>query len=478
MIEIAHERGVPELPSLSLRWWLEPAVAAFGVVFAGALLVGLLQGTRHFYGDSGEYWSLAASFTQHGHFSLLNFESTLRGYALPLIIYALKTFAGGVHWSQSSVATLFNALMFALIGAVLAPRLAEVAWPERRWGFRRRITLTTLLIIFWSGDLNYPLTDFPGLAMALLTLVAVAQPDASGWMLVAGIAGGLAVDLRPAYLLLVPMLAVIVGLAWFDQRGTRHASLPRRALCVGLLVVGFAVVSLPQSLSSHRHLNTWSFVPGATASLNSWRLAVGMIYQRSDTYEGPEGPSAIVYDDDAGRRLLEQQPEGEIKSTSQYIGLILSHPAVMTDLLARHIINGLDARYNTVYVEHRDSGGRIWLRLVGFLLVFLALVRLLWPAARRGLGSSRWRYLIALSLCCLTSVTTAIETRYMLPVYLLTYILVLMPGWPNPIGSAGVGVRRLRTLVPLATAYLAFMAAVWHVVGGANGHVVFQITPP
>ena len=35
----------------------------------------------------------------------------------------------------------------------------------------------------------------------------------------------------------------------------------------------------------------------------------------------------------------------------------------MIPLLARHIINGMDARYNTIYVEHRDSedvAGRDW----------------------------------------------------------------------------------------------------------------------
>jgi hypothetical protein len=473
MAELVHTRGVAKLPRVSSRRWRGPAVTAFGVAFAVTLLVGLLQGTRTFYGDSGQYWTLGDSFTHFGHFSLLNFEDPVRGYGLPLVLYGLKTVDEGVHWSSSSVVTIFNALVFVLIGTILAPRFAEAAWPQRRWGFGRRVALTALLLVFWSGNLNYPLTDFPGLAMALLALVAIAQPDSPGWMLTAGVAGGIAINLRPAYLLFVPMFAVIIAWTWFEQRAAPHASLARRALCACLLVAGFAIASLPQSLSAHRYHGTWSFIPGASINLEEEKLTAGLSSQRYDTYEGPRGPSAIVYGDATGQRLLEQQPEGKINGLSQYVGLIASHPTVMVPLFTRHIVNGLDARYSTIYVEHYDSGGRTWLRLAGFLLVFLALARVLWPSARRALGPARWRYPFALLLCSLTSVATEIETRYMLPVYLLCYILALAPGWPNPLGPAEDGLRRFRTPAVLAVACLAFMAIVWHMVSAVHGHVVF-----
>jgi hypothetical protein len=473
LVEITRARGAAKPWRVAKLWRPGPAATGFGVAFAGVLIVGLLQGTRPFYGDSTEYWSLASVFTKQGHFSLLNFESPLRGYALPLTIYGLQAIGDAVQWSHAYMAMIFNVLLYALIGAVLVPRLAEIAWPERHWGLWRRLALTALLVTFWSGDINYPLTDFPGLTMVLVALVAIARVDAPGWMLIAGIAGGLAVNMRPADLALLPMLLVIVALSWFDQRGAQHASLARRALCVGLLVIGFLVASLPQSLSSHRYYNTWSFIPGGPAHLEEDKFTDGMVNQRWDTYEGPEGPSAIAYSDETGPRLLEQQPEGKIKTPSQYIGIIVSHPDVMIPMLARHIINGMDARYNTIYVEHRDSEGRLWLRLAGFLLVFLALVRVLWPSARRRLSPARWRYPVALLLCCLTSVPTEMETRFMLPAYLLSYMLVLAPGWPNPIGPPEAGLRRFRTPAILAAAYLVFMAVVWHVVSGVHGHVVF-----
>jgi hypothetical protein len=475
-METARANARPTLSSVSSRRWSHPAIFALGIVLAGTLAVGLLQGPRPFYADSEGYWALSEAFTQNGHFSLLNFYSPLRGYTLPLIIYVLRLFAASNFDSQSLAATLFNVALFASIGAILAPELAEVSWPGQRWGVRRRVALAALLLIFWSGDLSYPLTDFPGLAAGLLALVAVARYDSPGWMLLAGAAAGVTLNLRPAYLPLVLMLFVIVALAWLGQRGKPHASIARRAVCVSLLVAGFAAVSLPQSLATYRFYSSWSFIPGSSSELAEEVLTKGMYAQRWDSYEVPgQPPNAIDYVDESGRRLLDQQPGHTIKDTSQYIGVVLAHPNVMVPLLIRHVIDGLDARYSTIYVEHYDSGGHILLRLGGFALVFLALVRLLWPAARRRLGPARWRYPIALSLCCVTAIPSAIETRYMLPLYLLSYMLVLTPGWPNPIGPAQAGWRRFQTPAVLAAFGLLFTALVWHVVGNIPSHPVHPV---
>lgn len=450
-------------------------VAVFGVAFGVTLMVALGQGLKPFYYDSGQYWGLGETFTVNGHFSLLNFDSQGRGYVLPLIDRELNAIAEGLGWNPSSLVKLFNALIFTLIGAVLAPRLAELAWPEHPWGPVQRLVLVALLLIYWRGAMSFPLSDFPALAMAVLALVAITHQDTSGWMLMAGVAGGLALDMRASYLLLEPILAVLVLWAWLGQSGTRRASTGRRALCAALLVVGFAAVSLPQSLASHRHGRSWSFVPGATISLSSQYLTPGLANQRYDTYvgTGEAGPS-MTYGDRSGTRLLDTLKNRQVSSSSQYARLILSHPLAMAGLFARHLIDGLDARYSTPYIEHREPGSRRWLRIAGFLIVFLALARVLWPAARRRLGPARWRYPVALLLCSATSVPTTVETRYMLPVYLFSYITVLTPGWPSPIGPADAGLRRFRTLAILVAASVAFMAIVWHVTGVAGSQLYFR----
>jgi hypothetical protein len=435
----------------------------------------LLQGEKPFYYDSGGYWLLGETFGLGGHFSLLNFTSPLRGYLLPLAYHGLHELATTFAWTDSSTAKVFLALVFSLIGAVLTPKLAELAWPQRRWGVSRRLALMALLIVFWSGYLNYPLSDFPALAMVLLALVSVSHPRSAWWMLLAGAATGAAIDMRPSYLLLAPIVLVLAVWNWADHRSQsrENNSIPRGALCLGLLLLGFAIVSLPQSLSTHKHFQTWSFVPGSAAHLESLQLTEGLRMQRYETFVGVGHAPQMIYEDEAGARILSEQPRQVVTGTGMYLGLVVDHPITMAGLFAGHVINGLDERYSTPYVEHLNTGSNRWMRLAGFLLVFLGLVRVLWPAARRGLGSSRWRYVLALLFCSLTAVPSAMEPRYMLPVYLLGYMLVLAPGWPNPISDTASGVRRLRTPATIAVAYVLYMALIWHVVSGATSHLQF-----
>jgi hypothetical protein len=464
--------GSMELPR---DWQASPALA-FCLAFAGTLAVALLQGEKPFYGDSHEYWTLASTFTVHGSFSLLNFNSPMRGYVLPLLNYVLQVLDTDLGWTASTMVKLVNASIYALIGTVLGPALIKTVWPSQpSWRLGRRLILAALIVVFWSGYLNFPLSDFPGLAMALLALVAVARTDSPGWMLTAGVALGACIDMRAAYLPLAPVLVGLVAWSWYEQRGAHHAPRSRRVLCAGLLIAGFTLISLPQSLSTHRHYGIWSFIPSAPSfEPASTFFTPGMYTENRDTWVlAPEGHGLMIYGDPAGQRLLEEQKEERIASTSQYLGLFASHPLVMGALIVGHVVNSMDPLYSTPYIEHLDNLGRVWGRIAAFLLLFVALVRVLWPAARRCLGPGRLRYLLALSLCCVTTVPTDIERRYFLPLYLLTYALALTPRWPNPLASIGSGVRGVRTPVVLAVSFVVYASVVWYITSEAISHLVF-----
>jgi hypothetical protein len=451
-------------------------VLAFGLAFAGTLVVALLQSEKPFYNDAGTYWSTAgATFTANGHFSLLNFDVLEVGYVLPLINHGLQALATELAWTPSFTAKLVNALTVALIGTALGPALIRTVWPKQpSWGLFRRLALTALLIVFWSGFLNFPLSDFPALAVALLTLIAVARTDNPGWMLLAGAALGVTINIRPEYVLLVPAVIVLVAWTWFDQRGTRHASAATRALCATLLLIGFATVSLPQSLAARRHDGGSSFIPQSVILSSPAYLESGLSDQAYDAYLLNGEPRVEMrYAYPAGRRLLAEQKEGKLTSTSQYIGLFASHPLVMGGVIIRHIVNGLDPLYSTYIVENLHNGGRTWGRIAGFLLLFLALLRVLWPAARRLLGPGRLRYLIALSVCCVPALPFEMERRYLLPLYLLGYVLALTPRWPNPLGGAGAGWRRFQTPAVIAVLFLAYASSVWYITSDAISHLTF-----
>jgi hypothetical protein len=446
------------------------AVAVTALLF---LVVTLSQARKPFYGDSADYWQLGLTFVTHGQFSLLNFDSSLRGYLFPLVMYGLRKVADGSSVHASFVVKVFNTAVFTSIGAVLVPRLVELTWPQRRWGFSRRIALAILLAVLWGGYLAFPLTDFPDLALVLLALLAVSRPDSPRWMCVAGLACGAAIDLRPAYILLAPALVVLVAMAWWESRRAPGPSWRRRSLIAALAVAGVVLVSLPQSLTEHRHFGSWSPIPGAKSNLTEIQFTYGTQLQRYDTYVGRGHGMQMLYLDTTGLRLIAEHG-GAVKNLGQYIDLLTGHPIEMLSLYERHFLNGIDQRYNTPYVERIAGDTLSLLRVVSLLLLFTALTRLLWPAARRSLGPARWRYPVALVLSGGSGITSATESRFMLPAVVVIYMLALTPGWPNPLASGGPAgsvsptPRRLLTPALLLLGLGVFAALVLPVVQDAT----------
>lgn len=465
----------PSVRSPFSRAWLRahPATVSFVVAFSVALLVVLLRGETRFYYDARVYWGLGDTFSVNGSFSLLNFSSPLRGYLLPLAYHVIRVSGQALTLDDPTIAGVFNAATLALIATVLAPALAHAAWPHRRWGLWRRLGLTALLLIFWRGYLSYPLSDFPAFAAALLAIVAVSKPTPAR-LLVAGLFTAAAIDLRPAYLLLAPIVVVLVAMSWWPERGAWRTALRRWMLCAAALLFGFVIVSLPQSLAMHRYFGTWSFIPGAPAKLTTLQFTEGMRLQRYDTYvgTGEAGPS-MRFEDRSGARLVDEEAGGTIETVGEFLGVVAGHPITAAGVFGRHVINGLDQRYDTPYIKHLDRGENRWLRLAGFLLVFLALLRVLWPSARRRLGEARWRFPVALLLCGATAIASAVEARFLLPAQVLAYVLVLAGPWPNPLERERRGVWRYRTVIVVLFSLAVFMAFVLSVVTSTTDSLRF-----
>lgn len=452
--------------------WQTPALS-FGIAVAVLLALAFTQGSKPFYYDALNYWMLGETFVKHGDFSLLNFASPLRGYLLPLVDHGLQGLAVAFGWSVSTAVRIFNVLVLALIGAVLGPALAEHTWTQRRWGVGRRVALVTLFVVYWRGFLSFPLSDFPALAFVLLAFIASSRPLAPGWMLVAGIASGAAIEARPAYASLLVIVPILVGWELIERGSPSRAALARTGACVAALVVGFLAVSLPQSLETHRYFKSWSFVPGSAANLERLQLTEGLHLQRYETFVGAGHGPQMFYDDPGGTSLLAKRRGAQVTGIGEYFTLTAEHPLTLGGVFARHVVNGLDQRYSTPYIEHLDTGSHRWMRVAGFLLVFLALLRVAWPAARRALTPSRWRYPLALLACCATSVPSAMETRFLLPVYLLIYLLVLTPGWPSPLVHGAVGWRRYRTVALIVLACVPLMVGFWAVTSATSSHLHF-----
>lgn len=453
-----------------------PGLVAVAVIFLSALAIGLIQGEKLFYYDSGSYWELAGSFDDHGSFSFLHFEYTgLRGYALPLTFYLLREIGDLFGIGPSGMVILLNSALFALIAGLLGPRLAEIAWP-RHWGLLPRLALGALILVFWSGYLNFPLSDFPALFAAVLALVAVSHSGSPLWLGLGGASAAYAVNARPAYLLLIPLVVLVLAWSWWRERPQLPQGALRWVLCGVAFVAGLAVISVPQSIVEHHATGGLSPLPGGNG-LAGLQYTEGLRLQRYETFVGG-GPPRMDYLDPSTESILAELDAGTVSDTSQYAEIALSNPLTIAGVFLRHVVNGLDQRYTTPYVEHLEPSSRRLLRLTGFLLVFLALFRVLWPRGRRSLGGggegeTRWRYPAALLICCATSLPSAIETRFLLPVFLLSGLVVLTPAWPNPLDQQ-TGLLRFRTLAITSLLLVIYIALVASIVSGATDHLVLS----
>jgi hypothetical protein len=452
-------------------------LAAFVVLY----LIALGQGDKPFYYDSGGYFSLADAFVDaKGHFSLLHFSDPLRGYLLPLLLHGVRSI--NYHYasfSNNELAKLVNAATFAAIGMVLAPAFAQVVFPQRRWGLVRRVALTGVLAIAWTGYLTFPLSDFPALATALCALLAMTRAPAWWAAASTGALVAAAIEMRPAYLMLAPAVLVLFALQWRQARRTGDGPQTWRfGLGLALMAVSFVLVVLPQSLSAHKYHHTWSFLPGASLHLGSYQLTEGTRMQRYETLVSPDAFGGLVYQYAPGGRIVYDRTDRKIESGGAYAGIVLTHPHVFADLYVRHLINGFDQRYTTPYPYFRKIGSDgLPIRVLGLALAFLALLRLAWPQARRRLGPARARYAVALASTVVTSIPSAMETRFLLPLWLLAAILVLGAGWPNPLRSdAASGVARLRTPAALLAGAVVFAALAWAVATNTSEHL--QLPPP
>ena len=323
----AFRRGISSAQDYSRG---HPALVAFAIILVASLVVAAIQGSKEFWWDSHGYWEFSEGFNHAGTFSFSHYTyDGLRGYALPLTYYGLHHGALHLGIGPGTDVNVFNAVLFALLGAVLAPALAAIAWPERRWGLVPRLALGALLLIFWSGYLSYPLSDFPALFAGVLALVAVSRVGSPAWLALAGLAAGYAINTRPAYLLLTPLLILSVfGWSWWRQRGRIPAGTGRRALSVVALVAGLARRHRPPvdlRTPGERQLQA---VAGRRR-LAGLQYSAGLKMQRPKPAP-PSGRGRLMEHMEPSTVPIRRRPaERRVKDTGKYLEIIAENPVTM-----------------------------------------------------------------------------------------------------------------------------------------------------
>jgi hypothetical protein len=431
-----------------------PLVAA---IYAAHLFV---SGYDRFYYDASLYWQLGHSFESNGHFSLLAYGgATYHGYSIPLLNHVLQVIASTAGIGSVTIVKLFGALSAAVLGVIVIPRLARRLFPNASIGVGRVLALNAIIFLFWRDYFDFPLSDFPALLVASIGLLGLRRSTVPGYV-IAGLGFGLAANMRPAYQPALIACVVVAGLL-----PLRSWNWQRRGAAASLVVAGAFIAFLPQMLINHHQRGTWSpSLPGGRV-IAMQQLSDGMIAQKYETYVGPSTrypQPEVFYFDPATTHVLQQEhiatnaivfgQYAAITSYSQYAGIVLRHPVEILASYVRHIFNGLDVRYPTPYVRNLEDTS-IALSLLQYTLMFLAIVRLLVPHARRALGRSSWAGILVLLSACITALPTEAESRFFLPLQLFIYMLVCF----GPATQASLFSRTTGRRLALVLSYAAFL---------------------
>ena len=395
------------------KWWIRFLLVAF--LFG--LLLFLNDYETVLYGDAEAYWLLSVSFFKpfsKDGFALLNYDNPIRGYLFPATLLPAYAFCYFTHVPAAWVIKLMGAAWAGLLFGVLLPAFwQKLTGRTPRWSV---ISLALLLGFgYWSwGDyFSFSLTDFPAFALLLMALLAL-QRDRFWWWLAAGLALAAALNFRPIYLAAVPGVAL---LAFYRLYGLRAG----RLRCAGSLVVGVALVLLPQFLINARNFNVNS--PLVTGQLNKktaifkWHLAWGLRVSKLEAcLMKPFGKSQlVVVADPAGERLLQELTGGAAFATEQqYATAVVRRPAAFAALFGRHLFQGLNIELPSPYLVRSNRKG-ILFSLVNYSVLFWGVVML---------GRIRFRppvlfQLLALVLVVVATLPLVMEPRFAMPLHLL-----------------------------------------------------------
>ncbi|MFO7656105.1 MAG: hypothetical protein R6W78_03495 [Bacteroidales bacterium] len=400
---------------------------AFWILFALMFIHLVTSGNTSFYHDTSYYWSLGETFENEKGFALVNYHDALRGVCFPFILWLLNKTAIFLNLAPLLVVRLFSALYFSAFSAILIPKLAGRISPEIKVNFWKIMSFGILIFIFWKNYFNYPLSDFPSVFIFLWGIYFLFS-EKPALLVPAGILIGSAINFRQIYL--IALLPIGIYLILNNHAATKHNTQVKRGFSIFLLLMGLLIIHLPQTLVNRQHFGTLSPMVqtekyGFRKNLFFQQLLWGVQYEKYETNVGYDYPKAqVFFIDRMGSSIAEYEKINHFKNYGDLGRLFLKYPVELTCIYFKHLFNGLDIKDDTVYLK-KVSRRKYLFSFLNYSVMFLALLTLYLNRKdifidRKGL----FFLLIILSIIVL-SVPTAIETRFMLPLFLYLYMVVV-----------------------------------------------------
>ena len=227
------------IPARGIHERVAPSVFAAVAIFLATVFQ---RGASPIY-DAYNYWQAAVDVV-HGTSPFRDGLLDLRG-VWTAVLYVPAAAVSRVAGANSAAFAILveNAILLAILGAVLVPRVVGIWRP-----------VTPLAVYLSAGGVwlllarfaPYTLTDVWAVALIFGAVVLLAHPSAMR-LAAAGLCGAIAVNVRPAYLVTVALLAVLL-LVWRRWRAISF---------IGAAVLGL----LPQSIINIARGYSWQPLP-------------------------------------------------------------------------------------------------------------------------------------------------------------------------------------------------------------------------
>ncbi|GAA3252950.1 hypothetical protein ACFO1B_45040 [Dactylosporangium siamense] len=386
------------------RWaGLGPAAALFTATVAQGPAGGFVYDAARYFNGS------LALFTDAG--VAREGDLDFRG-ALTPVVYAPAALAEHLVGGAGRYAVLVeNAVLVAVIGAVLLPGLGPGLAGRRgpAAGWLCAVPTWLCAVLTWlvaARFAPFPLMDLPA-AAAFLTAARLALGDRTRWALpAAGVAAGVTLNLRPAYLLPLAVLGGLLAVtrrwpaAWFAA-GVLAGSLPQLA------------VNLARGLSL-------SLTPPGTAGLAGFQAGYASYVVRYDTVT-TGGPPQQFYCDPSLAGAVAGHP---VHSTGGLVGALAGNLPGSVLFLLEKVAAALAWSFSTPY-STAATAERYELAVPVVLIVAAGIGALCRTPGARALA------VLAAGVCA-SLMTSATETRFALPLVLLGVAgcaLLAPPAW-------------------------------------------------
>ncbi|MBW8367658.1 MAG: hypothetical protein K0M70_07370 [Arenimonas sp.] len=427
------------------------AVIPFALAFLAMVVFGAMNRDLGFRGDSFETWEVAKSLfaADNPYRSFVEYRGFVV-FAISGAVYGVSTWLG-----TDDVATfrVFAALLFAALTTVSLPALFSRLLGQPA-SMARTLVFAAVVFYFFRGYFLYPSSDYFALYFLVLALNRALDP---GRYPVAsfGLAGlwvAAAILSRSNYIVCVPF---VLALVWMQARA---GAVPRPRMAAGVAVFTAALLAMflvNQVYAQHRNEAAGPVKTEGLRVLNG-QLTNGLKMQKIEWSVDESYTGMVVFAEPTGLALLEEEGITGWLALPQYLGLVAAHPLDFAGIYARHLFNGVDISYPSVYVDDVRRS-RLLFSLANYSLLFLGglVVALRFAGGGRSLpGMVGLAGLVVHVFFC---IPFPVEPRFFLALVLAMHGFAIFGGesaWRR-LGSPGAG----RALALVSLCYVGFLAA-------------------